>query len=367
MAAIATTTERERALRALERDARPPRRARPGVHRSPTPPCVAARELRLDALVVPTLSGPHARGWSARTARRCRSSRSRPGRETVRRCGLMWGVKAASMQRHEVTEDADRRRRRAGRRARLVQARAARRRSRPGLPSGKPGHDEPVPGPAALRWPAIQTALATRRRVLELAETQRFVHHVADLDTGEVVTTELDRPVTPISRAARLSRFGPVFDPTIFGHPIYRLGARTPYQATPEGWIELTRPTSTAPAVDTVYWDLPRDYDFHGSFAGMFLTFTECRRAARSRASPCPATRSPGPRARSCSRCSSSRTRSYIPVDANFGHHTVDLTFVPPQRLDVHHDGADGEHRAARVLRHDARHGAADLEPGVFA
>ncbi|MBI5103873.1 MAG: hypothetical protein HZB46_02585, partial [Solirubrobacterales bacterium] len=28
-----------------------------------------------------------------------------PGRETVRRCGLMWGVRAASMQRHEITED----------------------------------------------------------------------------------------------------------------------------------------------------------------------------------------------------------------------------------------------------------------------
>ena len=27
-----------------------------------------------------------------------------PGRETVRRCQLMWGVKAASMRRHEVTE-----------------------------------------------------------------------------------------------------------------------------------------------------------------------------------------------------------------------------------------------------------------------
>jgi pyruvate kinase len=28
-----------------------------------------------------------------------------PGRETVRRCGLMWGVQAASMRRLEVTEE----------------------------------------------------------------------------------------------------------------------------------------------------------------------------------------------------------------------------------------------------------------------
>jgi pyruvate kinase len=27
-----------------------------------------------------------------------------PGKETVRRCGLMWGVRAASMRRHETTE-----------------------------------------------------------------------------------------------------------------------------------------------------------------------------------------------------------------------------------------------------------------------
>jgi hypothetical protein len=176
-------------------------------------------------------------------------------------------------------------------------------------------------------------ALATRRRVLELAETQRFVHHVADLDTGEVVSTELERPVTPISRAARLSRFGPVFDPTIFGHPIYRLGARTPYQATPEGWIELTRPTMTAPAVDTVYWDLPRDYDFRADFAGMFLTFTEMP-TARTLAS---FTLS----GHAFSGTTGTLTFSMqlipnpvsIPVDANFGHHTVDLTFVPPQRL----------------------------------
>ncbi len=44
------------------------------------------------------------RAWSPRTARRCRSTRSRPGSETVRRCGLMWGVQAASMRRHETTE-----------------------------------------------------------------------------------------------------------------------------------------------------------------------------------------------------------------------------------------------------------------------
>jgi pyruvate kinase len=66
--------------------------------------CVAARELHLDALVVPTLSGRSARLVSAHRPNVPIYALS-PGRETVRRCGLMWGVQASSMRRHEVTED----------------------------------------------------------------------------------------------------------------------------------------------------------------------------------------------------------------------------------------------------------------------
>jgi pyruvate kinase len=65
--------------------------------------CLAARELRLDALVVPTLSGRSARLVSAHRPTVPIYALS-PGRETVRRCGLMWGVQAASMRRHETTE-----------------------------------------------------------------------------------------------------------------------------------------------------------------------------------------------------------------------------------------------------------------------
>ena len=64
----------------------------------------ASRELGLDALVVPTLSGRSARLVSANRPEVPILALS-PGRETVRRCGLMWGVRAASMRRHEVTEE----------------------------------------------------------------------------------------------------------------------------------------------------------------------------------------------------------------------------------------------------------------------
>jgi pyruvate kinase len=66
--------------------------------------CMAARELELDALVIPTLSGRSARLVSAHRPTVPIYALS-PGRETVRRCGLMWGVRAAHIRRHNVTEE----------------------------------------------------------------------------------------------------------------------------------------------------------------------------------------------------------------------------------------------------------------------
>jgi pyruvate kinase len=99
--------------------------------------CDAARELRLDALVIPTLSGRSARLVSAHRPTVPIYALS-PGKETVRRCGLMWGVQAASMPRHETTEGliADSARR-------VVELGWCERGQRvgitAGLPSGRPG------------------------------------------------------------------------------------------------------------------------------------------------------------------------------------------------------------------------------------
>ncbi len=136
MAAIAETTERALPYRRWNEE-RVRRDARDPAYTIAYSACAAAHELGLAALVVPTLSGRSARLISAHRPHvpiYCLS----PGRETVRRCSFMWGVQAASIRRHEVTEEliADSARRvvelgwvKPGERVGITA----------GLPSGKPG------------------------------------------------------------------------------------------------------------------------------------------------------------------------------------------------------------------------------------
>ena len=99
--------------------------------------CRAAHELGLAALVCPTLSGRSARLISAHRPTVPIYALS-PGKETVRRCQLMWGVKAASLPRHEVTEELIR-----AAAQRVVELGWVKRGERvgitAGLPSGRPG------------------------------------------------------------------------------------------------------------------------------------------------------------------------------------------------------------------------------------
>src|SRR5690349_6898606 len=103
MAAIAERTEmtapyREWNERRVRRDRRDP------AYTIAYTACRAAYELGLAALVCPALAGRSARLISAHRPTVPIYALS-PGRETVRRCGLMWGVQAASMRRYEVTEE----------------------------------------------------------------------------------------------------------------------------------------------------------------------------------------------------------------------------------------------------------------------
>ena len=77
------------------------------------------------------------------------------------------------------------------------------------------------------------------RNLAEVKEPQGWVHHVADAATGKLLTTQLDRPIAPLSRAERLSRLGHQFNPVIFGRPTHRLTPRLPYQASPQGFLDF--------------------------------------------------------------------------------------------------------------------------------
>jgi pyruvate kinase len=102
MASIAKRTEREAPYR-IWNEERVRRDARDPAYTVAYMACAAARDLHLAALVVPTLSGRSARLLSAHRPQVPIYALS-PGKETVRRCSLMWGVEAASIPRHEVTE-----------------------------------------------------------------------------------------------------------------------------------------------------------------------------------------------------------------------------------------------------------------------
>jgi pyruvate kinase len=102
MASIAERTESGLPYRAWNED-RVRRDARDPAYTVAYSACAAARDLHLAALVVPTLSGRSARLISAHRPQVPIYALS-PGRETVRRCCLMWGVQAGSMRRHEITE-----------------------------------------------------------------------------------------------------------------------------------------------------------------------------------------------------------------------------------------------------------------------
>jgi pyruvate kinase len=102
MASIAERTEHSLPYRTWNEE-RVRRDARDPAYTVAYSACAAARDLHLAALVVPTLSGRSARLLSAHRPQVPIYALS-PGKETVRRCSLMWGVQAASMRRHEITE-----------------------------------------------------------------------------------------------------------------------------------------------------------------------------------------------------------------------------------------------------------------------
>jgi hypothetical protein len=112
---------------------------------------------------------------------------------------------------------------------------------------------------------AVNEERAMRRRLYELQEAQRWVHHVADLDSGDTQTTPLDRPITPRSRAERFAQLGHPFDPNVLGGVSYRLTPRHPYQPSPQAWLVAHRCVRYSSGENFFVWSFPPDLGPIGS------------------------------------------------------------------------------------------------------
>jgi hypothetical protein len=169
----------------------------------------------------------------------------------------------------------------------------------------------------------------TRRRLNELAETQHWVHHVADLDSGKILTFPLDRPVTPLSRAERLSRLGHSFDPSIFGGifggPSYSLSPNHPHNDSPLAGLSVSGADIFDAFRDQVIWSPPQNTnDANFIFRQINFTLTVSP-SARSLASINLSGKA-WPGMVGHLRVLYKNGSLQIPIDA-YVSHTVDLTF----------------------------------------
>lgn len=186
---------------------------------------------------------------------------------------------------------------------------------------------EPAEHPLARETLAAHRA--GRRRIAELEEGQAWAHHVGDLDSGRVVTTPLDRPPGPLSRAERMSAIGRPFDHTIFGGPAYRLSARVPYQASPEAFLIAEEVTLTA-FDDRLTWRLPEDPPPGIAGSGALRAHFAASPEQRSLVSIALAGQSwPGRAGEVSVSAANSTALVRLPIDDRFRSHTIDLTFVP--------------------------------------
>jgi hypothetical protein len=176
---------------------------------------------------------------------------------------------------------------------------------------------------------ALRAEVARRRQRELLVETQQWVHHVADPATGQVITTVLDRPVTPISRAERLSRLGAIVDTSIFGGPSYRLTARRPYQASPLAYLIAGSANGYDAYDDEITWQLPASLPATDSSNAMRFYFAVSPNERSVVSISCTAVAHPGRTGHVRIIAGSSPESVNFPITDHFAHHTIDLVFIP--------------------------------------
>ena len=169
------------------------------------------------------------------------------------------------------------------------------------------------------------------RWVDELAETQGWAHHVADLDSGQLLTFLLDRPITPQSRSTRLSQLGQQFDASILGGPSYQLYPSVPRLLSPLAYLEVDTADIYSARQNRVYWTPPEN---ETNFVHREIHFG----LTVSPSQPCLITINltgkgwPGLVGHVRLMSASPSFTQTIPIDA-YVSHTVDFTFVPGNEM----------------------------------
>jgi hypothetical protein len=105
------------------------------------------------------------------------------------------------------------------------------------------------------------TEVRQQAQRLDLPKIERRLHDVVDLASGRIETTVLIKPLTAQARAKKLADLGFVADPSLFAISAYRLTPQTPYQSTPEAWLDAFDGSyNPGPGVDRIWWRLPSSF-----------------------------------------------------------------------------------------------------------
>jgi hypothetical protein len=108
---------------------------------------------------------------------------------------------------------------------------------------------------------ARSAGFTQRAQRVELPKIARRLHDAVNLATGRLATTVLADAPTAEARVKRLADLGFGVDPSIFVTPKYRLTPQTPYQSSPEAWLDAFNGTySAGPGVDQIWWRLPASF-----------------------------------------------------------------------------------------------------------
>ena len=155
------------------------------------------------------------------------------------------------------------------------------------------------------------------------------MHHATDLRTGRVLSSNLARPIAPLSRQEQLAGLGHVLDTSIFGGPGYRLTTREPFVTSPGAALTALRPGGFSAERDRIDWFPPRDFSATGFFGGMTFFFFDPPERRMLFTLSVQARAHDGMTGHILISSFDTEGRAQFPIADKFATHTFDVVFAP--------------------------------------